>query len=205
MAVKQIQSLPDPAGMISRIKSRLAKNCAVKNSPFCEVIISMRMQGVDYRAIESWLIEQGPEHRISSVTIWRNLKSTKLKVELPYAEELAEKWGGRIDLDLARELSGQIIAQRLRVDSLQRKEIEKQKTVPGYHDKRIMRERMALSDLVRNLHAMMKSPIDAAREAIEAGELGRSAQPTLSITGEAAVRELILSGDLKLGGPISLG
>lgn len=200
MAVKQIQALPDPAGMISRIKSRLAKNCAVKNSPFCEVIISMRMQGVDYRTIEAWLIDQGQEHRISSVTIWRNLKSTKLKVELPYAEELAEKWGGRIDLDLAREMSGQIVAQRLRVDSLQRKEVEKQKNNPGYHDKRIVKERTALADLIKGLHAMMKSPMEAAAESVAASELMRSAHPTLTLDGEAVVRELILSGQLQLGG-----
>lgn len=200
MPVKQIQPLPDPAGMISRIKSRLPKNCAVKNSPFCEVIISMRMQGVDYRTIEAWLTEQGPEYRISSPTIWRNLKNTKLQVELPYAEEIAEKWGGRIDLDLARELSGQIVAQRARVDNLQRKEVEKQQSgQPHYHDKRIVKERMALADLVKSLHAMMKSPLDAAREAIAADQLGKAVQPQLTSDGEAKIRQMILDGSLRLG------
>lgn len=205
MPVKQIQPLPDPAGMISRIKSRLAMNCAVKNSPFCEVIISMRMQGVDYRAIEKFLRDQGEEHRISSVTIWRNLKGTKLKVELPYAEELAEKWGGRIDIDLARELTGQILAQRNRVDDLQRKEIETQKLKPHFHDKRIVKERMALADLVKSLHSMMKSPLEAANEAIAASEMNRATQPNLTAEGEAAIRELILSGQLRLGDSSATG
>lgn len=196
---KQVQPLPDPAGMISRIKSRLPKNCAVKRSPYCEIIISMRMQGIDYRSIESWLIEQGEEHRISSPTIWRNLKNTRMVVELPFAEELAEKWGGRIDLDLAREMAGQIVAQRKRVDNLQRKEEERQKTNQSYHDKRLRQERDSLTEMIKALHGMMKSPVEAAKEALEANSLITAMTVKLSQDAASVLKDMILNGELALG------
>ena len=155
---KEIQKLPDPHGMIARIRSRMSKRCAVRVSTFCDIIISMRMQGIPYRQIEAWLIEQGDEHRISAATILRNLTKTKLKVELSYAEELAEKWGERIDLDHARELAGQIIAQRQRVDKMQRLEIERQELNARYFDRRLKGERELLSKMIKDIAMMMKSP-----------------------------------------------
>lgn len=194
----QVQKLPDPLGMISRIKSRIPKNCAVAKSQFCEIIISMRMQGLHYKQIEQWLAEQGSEHRISAPTIWRNLKKTKLAVQLPYAEELVEQWGGRIDLDLARELQGQIVAQRRRVDQMQRMEDERQKLNPRYFDKRLRGERETLVSLVKQLHSMMKSPLEAAQEALAArGLLGRG-EIRMSEDTAAVLTDMLLSGALKM-------
>lgn len=193
-----VQKLADPIGMIARIKSGLPKNCAVSRSSYCEIIISMRMQGMHFRAIEDWLIEQGPEHRISAPTIWRNLRKTKLRVELPYAEELAEQWGGRFDIDLSRELTGQVYSQRQRVDKLQRLEKSRQEKHPGYFDKRILKERQLLSDLIARLHGMMKSPLEAAEEVIRArGLLGKN---KLKVSEDAAslLTRMILDGDLSI-------
>lgn len=195
----QIQKLPDPHGMISRIKSRLPRNCAVARSPYCEVIISMRMQGIDFRSIEKWLIEQGDEFRISSPTICKNLLRTKLSVELPYAEELAEKWGGRIDLDLARELAGQVIAQRKRVDLMQRQEEEKQKHNKRFFDKRLRQERDTLVEMTKTLHSMMKSPLDAANEALAASGLLTGLNLSLSADATAVLKDLLLSGEMQFG------
>lgn len=195
----KIQKLPDPHGMISRIKAKLPKSCAVARSQYCEIIISMRMQGVDYRAIEQWLTEQGEEHRISPTTIWRNLKKTNLTVELPYAEELAEKWGGRIDIDLARELTGQIVAQRLRVDSIQRHEVEKQRTNPRYYDRRLRQERELLASLIKTLHGMMKTPAEAARELMEGSGLLSQLSLKMTTDAQSILKEMILSGELILG------
>lgn len=185
--------------MISRVKSRLPKGCAVARSPFCEIIIAMRMQGVDFRSIEKFLISEGEEYRISAPTIHRNLARTKLAVELPYAEEVAERWGGRIDLDLVREMSGQIMAQRQRIDRLQRAEVERQAKTPGYHDKRIRQERDSLSEMIKTLHGMMKSPLDAAREGMEADAILDKGR-TIALTPDAAavLKDMILSGELSL-------
>ena len=143
--------LADPHGMIARIRRSLNPNCAVRLSPYCDVLISMRMQNIPYLQMEKFLIEQGKEknenYRISAPTLYRNFMKTKLNIELPYAEELAERWGGRIDLDLVRELSGQILIQRQRVDKLVRREQQMQRKTPGYHDKRIRAEQDALMAL----------------------------------------------------------
>ena len=163
---RQVQRLPDPHGMIARIKARMNRNCAVRISPYCEVIVSMRMQGINFRSIEEWLIEQGPEHRISAATLCRNLKQSKMVVELNKAEELAEQWGGRIDLDLVREISGQILLQRKRVDKLQVREEKRQAGGEiNYLDKRIRQERALLVEMVKTLFSMMKTPLEAAVEA----------------------------------------
>lgn len=189
-------------GMIARIRSRMSPNCAVRLSPYCDVIISMRMQGVPYRDIESWLVKQGEEHRVSAPTIWRNFKQTKLQVELPYAEELAERWGGRIDLDVVRELAGQIISQRKRIDRLLRLEEEKQKTSLGYHDKRIRGERETMVMMLRSLQAMMASPEEAAKEGMRADQMARPLEiADMSEDVLSLLRDALLSGELKISEP----
>jgi len=196
--MKQIQRLPDPQGMIARIKGRIPKNCAVRVSPYCEVIISMRMQGINFRKIEEWLIDQGPEHRIAASTICRNIKQSQIIVELSKVEEMAEQWGGRIDLDLLRELAGQIILQRKRVDILQTREEEKQQDSKYYMDKRIRHERALLVDMVKTLFSMMKTPLEVAVEAFEAAALFGPVQMDVNEDAMAVIRDLILSGELAL-------
>ena len=197
----ELQRLPDPHGMISNIKRRLSKECAVYRSPYCEHIIAMRMQNIPFRAIEDWLIEQGPQHRISSATLWRNLKNTKINVKLTHAEEVAEQWGGEVYLDLQHELSQQILTQKGRIDDLVRTEKERQKENPKYIDRRISREMVALKDMVKTLHGISKSPLDATKDAIKAeGERKAAAGVSLSEDAEAVIVQLIVNGDLKIGG-----
>jgi len=197
--VKKVQKLPDPLGIIKRIKARLSVNCAVKKSPFCEIIISMRLQGIDYRSIEKWLIDQGEEYRISSPTIFRNLKNTKLEVTLPYAEELAEKWGGRIDLDHIRELSGQVLAQRKRLDRLQRREEEHQVDRPHYFDRRIRQERELLTNMIKALGSLIKSPLELADEARAAEAYSALNTLKLSDDAVAVLKDMLISGELSYG------
>lgn len=197
----QSERLPDPLNLIAKAKKKLNPQGAVAKSPFTDVILAMRLQGINYQAIEKWLVKQGPDHRIPASTLCRNLKS--LEVNLPYAEELAEKYGGRIDLDLGRELAGQIIQQRNRLDNLQRQEIKVQtegvdggKPNPRYLDKRIKPERELLASLIKDLHGMMKSPLEAAEEALQADQM---VEVSMTEDGRAVLRDMILSGDLKLG------
>jgi len=198
--MKQVQKLPDPHGMISRIRARLSKNCAVRVSPYCEVIISMRMQGINFRQIEEWLTEQGREFRIGASTICRNLKKSNMVVELSKAEELAEQWGGRIDLDLVREVSGQIVLQRQRVDKLQRQEEVRQQTSATYLDRRIRQERELLVNMVKTLFSMMKSPLDAAMEMMQASAMLTPIQMDVGEDALSVITEMILNGDLSLAG-----
>ena len=200
MAVtKTIQKLPDPHGMIARVRSRMSKNCAVRRSPYCDIVISMRMQGIPYRQIEEWLIDQGPEYRISCSTLMRNITKTKLKVELSYVEEMAEKWGERIDLDYARELAGQIVAQRDRVDKMQRQEIVSQEKNKRYFDRRLKPERELLTNMIKTINAMMKSPLEAAQEAMEAGALMGAIGFKMSEDARGTLKEMLISGELKYG------
>ncbi len=196
---RDLQKLPDPHGMIARVRGRLSVRCAVRKSKFCEIIISMRMQGIPYRKIEEWLIEQGAEYRISAATLFRNLKKTKLKVELPYAEEMAERWGGRIDLDYARELAGQIVAQRERVDRMQRQELLSQESNARYFDRRLKPERELLNNMIKNIASMMKSPLEAAQEAVEANALIGALGFKMSEDTSKLLTELLLSGQLQYG------
>jgi len=193
-AVSRKEKLPDPLAEIAQLRKKLNPKSSVAKSPFCDVLLSMRMQGVNYHAMERWLIEQGQEQRIPASTIFRNMKG--IEVNLPYAEQLAERWGGRIDLDLSRELAGQLIAQRMRVDKLQRQEEKLQETNARYLDKRLRGERELLASLIKDLHGMMKNPMEAAIEAMQADAL-----TTMSISEDASalVTEMILNGEIKLG------
>jgi len=196
---RELQKLPDPQGMIARVRGRLSVRCAVRKSKYCEIIISMRMQGIPYRKIEDWLIEQGDEYRISAATLFRNLKKTKLQVELPYAEEMAERWGGRIDLDYARELAGQIVAQRERVDRMQRQELISQESNARYFDRRLKPERELLNNMIKNISSMMKSPLEAAQEAVEANALIGALGFKMSEDTANLLKEMLLSGELQYG------
>jgi len=149
--------LPDPLGMIDRIKRRLNKKCAVRISPYCDYIISMKMQKVPDREIEEWLIQQGgKEARISAVTIWRNFKSVKLDVKLTYAEEMLDKTGGFVNLNLIREQSQVILVQKERVDHLVRMERQRQEQSPGYTDKRLRFEMELFTMMMKELNIMLQ-------------------------------------------------
>lgn len=202
MSDRIIAKFPDPQGMIARVKARLPKNCAVKMSPYCDYVIAQRMQGIPYESIEKWLKERGPEFRISAATIWRNFKATKIKINLPYAEELAEKWGGQIDLDLARELSRQVLVQRQRIDHMVQIEAEKRKSTPTFTNKLIRAEMETLNSLIHSLASMMKSPGDAVSERAAAEARLKKLGEGMEISEEAEKKlvDMILSGAVKVGG-----
>lgn len=193
---------PDPQGMISRVRARLPRNSSVRMSQFCDHIIAMRLQGVPYHGIEKWLQSKGKEFRIPAATIWRNFKATKIKIVLPYAEELAEKWGGGIDIDLARELSRQILVQRNRVDHMVIQEAEKRKTSPMFTNKLIRAEMETLNNLIHSMTMMLKSPMEAADERARAESLLKKVGGELELNEAAqnTLVDMILSGDLKIGG-----
>lgn len=195
-----IARYPDPQGMISRVKARLPKNCSVKMSPYCDYIIAQRLQGVPYQAIEKWLKERGQDFRIPAATIWRNIRATKIRINLPYAEELAEQWGGQIDLDLARELSRQILVQRQRVDHMVQQEADKRKSMPTFTNKLIRAEMETLNSLIHSLAGMLKNPMAAAEERAKADALVRKLGDGMDMTPEAegVLTEMILSGGLKI-------
>ena len=176
----------------------MAKNCAVRLSPYCDTIISMRMQGIPYGEIERWLISQGKQHRISASTIHRNIKKSGLRVELPAAEEIAEQWGGRIDIEPVRELAGQILMQRRRIDRLLKREEDMQEERPGYHDRRISGEMKVLNELLKTLYGTMKTPEEAVKEAMAAASAG--ARDTF-FTDDAVrvVTQMILDGEISVG------
>lgn len=186
--------LPDPLREIARHKKKLNPKSSVAKSKFVDIIISMRMQGVPPQKIEEWLKAQGPEYRIPATTIWRNTKNLEFSVS--YIEELAERWGGRIDLDLGRELAGQIIQQRNRIDSLQRDEVEKQKKNPRYLDRRIRGERELLTLMIKEMYGLMKDPMAAALEALAADS---TIEVEMTTDGQKLLEQMLLDGDLKIG------
>lgn len=201
-----MQRLPDPHGLIARIRTRLNKKCGVRQSPFCDVIISMRMQGVPFRDIEAWLIEQGPHFRISAPTLCKNFKTAKMEVKLTYAEEMLERMGGVINLDLVREASQNIITQKERVDRLVRRErvIQTEGTGdgpnPAYLDKRIRGEMDLLNTMIRQLHYMLEKTPDAVRR--EAKEtLNAMENQDLKLTDDAAkvITDMIINDELLVG------
>lgn len=201
--VKRVARIPDPQGMILRIKRALNPNCSVAQSPYCEQIIAMRMQGVPYLQIERWLTKRGEEHRIPYATIFRNFKSVKnskhLRVELPLAEELAEQWGGAFDFDAVRRLAGNMVLQQRRIDNMIRTEQRRQKENPNYSDKRIRAEMETLTLMTNSYNKLLKSPTEAAKELQEDRE--RASQGEVRLTPEAldAVEQLVLDGKINVG------
>lgn len=201
------QRLPDPHGLIARIRSRLNKKCAVRVSPFCDVIISMRMQGVPFRDIEAFLIEQGSEYRIAAPTICKNFKATRMEVKLTYAEEMLEKMGGAINLDLVREMSQNIITQKERVDRLVRREktiqikgLNGQQPNPGYLDKRVHREMDLLNGMISRLHTILeKAPEEVRRENEEAVRNMQGQGLTLTDDAAKVITDMIINGELMVG------
>lgn len=202
------QKLPDPLNLIGRIRARLNPKCAVRQSPFCDYIISMRMQGVPFREIEEWLISKGKRFRISAPTLCKNFKNTKIKVNLTYAEEMLENAGGVIKLDLVREMSQNIITQKQRVDRLVRREAEIQQGIgghfqearPAYSDKRIRGEMEMMNGMIAKLDSMLKAlPEEEARAAEERAKKMENQKISMSEDAESVLTDMILGGELALG------
>lgn len=194
--------LPDPVGMIRRIKVKMQPNCSVRKSKYCEQIIAMRMQGITFQEIDNWLTEQGIEHRIPASTIWKNFKGTKMRIDLTHAEEIAEKWGGTIEISPLRELAAQIMIQKRRIDKLIRRELKEQEKDGryGYHDRRIKVEMDSFRESVKTFQTLSLGPVEAAEEARRAEENAiATSKVTMSKDGEEVLVQLILSGDLNLG------
>jgi hypothetical protein len=191
--------IPDPQGMISKIRSKMPPNCSVRKSPYCDMIIAQRLQGVPYRSIKQFLDGQGMQHSIPVATIARNLDCAKEAIELPYAEELAERWGGSIDLDAIRMLAGQILLQRRRIDKMVKAEVEKQKTNANFFDKRIRAEMETFQNQLKSYQSQLKDPILAARERYQADGIVQASELTLTAEGEKQLTDLVLSGQLRLG------
>jgi hypothetical protein len=195
--------LADPEGLIARVRSRLNPQCAVRLSPYCDVIIAMRMQGVDFRGIEKWLLQQGDQFRIPPATLHRNLRATKLQVNLTYAEEMLERMGGQVDIDLVTEMSKTVWTQKQRVDLLVRDE-QTRRAQPGsesYMDRRIRHELEVYNELLRALHTVLQEAPIKARQAAEA-EQQRLDSQGITATKDALVvlRDLILNDELRMGG-----
>ena len=168
MTAESRKKLADPQGMIARIRNRLSKNCVTRRSPFVDYIISMRMQGVPFLEIERWPIQQGQEYRIAASTLCRQLNNTKLVVDLTYAEAMLEKRGEFIEINVIREISNNIVTQKLRIDQLVKAEQDKRgkQGYESYSDKRIRAEMIVYNDMLAKLHNMLKElPEGAARAA----------------------------------------
>lgn len=202
MTFQTKQRLPDPHGMIAQVRARLNKKCAVRQSQFCDYIISMRMQGIPFRDIEAWLIEQGEIFRISAPTLWRNFKEAKIKVNLTYAEEMIENLGGQINIDLVREMSQNILTQKQRLDKMVRAE-DRRRQIPGsenYIDKRIRQEMQAHTEMMAKLHTMLqKAPAEAADIAEQTINKMREQGVKLTPDASAVITDLILNDEIQIG------
>ncbi len=182
---------PDPGGMIARARASLKPNCQVRKSPYCDQIIAMRMQAVSYRDIETFLGDQGTQYTIPSATIHRNFKSCKLAVSLTKAEEMAEQWGGGIDLDLVREMMDQALIQKKRIDHLVRHEGKKQLKDPGYSDRRIGNEMLIFQNLVKVVEPFLQTP-DEGLASLHNGDVTIE----LNEDAEALIVSMLLNGDM---------
>jgi len=185
----------DTQGKIAKAKARMPASCSVRRSPFCDEIISLRLQGHSYKKIEGWLKEQGPQHGIPVATICRNLQRGFGGDQsfLPAYEEVAEANGGDMSLDVARTLTGQVMIQRMRIDYMVRQEAEKRRTRVGYSNPRIRQEMETYLQLVE---AAAKYEEEAKREG---GEMS-SGNAILTPEAEKALAEMILSGNISMPG-----
>ena len=194
------RKLPDPLGQIARIRAKLPKNCKIRQSPWVDHIIALRMQGVSYRQVEQFLIERGAKFRISAVVLCRSFNKVKGMVNIPLAEAMAEAWGGGFDLDLARELAGQIVLQRERVDHLSKVEKEGQKANERFVVRQIAPERALLVKMIDSLHGMMKDPMEAADELRRLRDEAAGESVSMTPDAEDLMAEMIIRGELRLGG-----
>lgn len=108
-------------------------------------------------------------------------------------EEIAENWGGEIPFSPARDLAGQCMIQRTRIDYMVRAELEKRKTRPGYFDGRIRRE------METYVLLMTQAEISSEKTGKDIGDPGSL---TAELAPEAAslLARMILDGEIKVAG-----
>jgi len=127
----------DAEKKIQAIVNSLPRRGSVRTSPYCADVISMRLRGHTYREIEDWLASKGEEYRIPAGTLNRVFLNTPIaESEFIWITEI-ESRGGSLELDLSGELKKQIYLQRLRINTLAKREINKRVQIPDYVDKRI--------------------------------------------------------------------
>lgn len=200
MATIPAVKLVDPDGRVRAAKRNLNKEGAVRRSPFCEVIISLWLQGAGWRDIEQWLIAQGPDYRIPSTTLWRNFKKAGLDTRrsLTKIEEEIEANGGVVFIDIVNEARNNLLLQKRRIDHLVRTEAfrKTQKGSEFYHDKRVAQELKAQAELI----ALYSKILDQASGKGEDSKKEGEGQP-LKMTSEAKVLlvEMLISGEIELG------
>lgn len=199
MGVDPLQEIPDPHNKIASIRSKLSRKSRVKKSFYCDHIIALRLQGNSFQKISKWLSDQGEEFYISAVTLAQTFKNVQAEYSLPYAEELAERFGGEVDFDAAHELKRIALIQRHRVDKMTRAEEENQLTgKPYYFNTRIKFEIQTLADLIKQFHGLMKNPLEAAEERSQAEALLHSVDDSDNVNAELAafIEKSILEGTL---------
>ena len=77
MNVDPTQEIPDPHNTISRIRAKLSRKSRLRKSYYCDHIIALRLQGNSFSKISKWLMDQGEEFYISSVTLANNFKKVE--------------------------------------------------------------------------------------------------------------------------------
>lgn len=199
---KQVRhKIPDPSGIIAKIRARLNPKCGIRLSPYCDVIISMRLQAVPFRDIEAWLMKQGDQFRLSAPTIFRNFKQAKVPVKLTYAEEMLGNLGGQVELDLVRELSQNIWTQKERIDMLVRAEKRKREATgsEGYVDKRIRAEMAVHNDMMSKLHTILSNAPKNAQTAEDLEVRKMEGQVFFTDDALSVLRDMILGGEIQVG------
>lgn len=195
--------LTDPTGLIGKIKARMPRDCSVRKNTYCDQVISLRLQGQTYEKIRDWLFDKGPEHSIPTPTLYRNLSKAirDAELNLPEAEKLFEAWGGTslgVPIDLVREIEGQIVLQRRRIDSMIYDENERKRIKPGYSHPRIRQEMETLVSLV----GLITKLTPRGGEIPEGQGTVAPSRPQLTPEVEAVLLEMVLTGKLKLPGPV---
>jgi hypothetical protein len=163
----------------------------------------MRLQSVPLYKISDFLKSKGPDHYIPPTTICRNIAEALAKgppdeFEQTAAEQQAERWGGKLDLNLEHELIGQFVLQRRRLDILRKQEEARRIDNPNHLDKRIKPETELLLLIARQLRDMSISPAEAQREYLDALEQEGGRELELSQDAEDVLTDLVINGDLRM-------
>lgn len=201
-----VPAIVDSEGRIAKIKARMARDCAVRKSKYCDHIIALRMAGRSFYKIKDWLYDQDPEAIISVPTLSRNLKKAfrAEDAHLDFAQELAEKWGGDLSVDLERELEAQILTQRRRIDVQVRAEAQRQATRPGYRNATLRQEMETLATLL-DQYTRLKGIGQSRPNSSISPDIPMQNQPkvepgtpVLDQQSSAALVDMILTGKIKV-------
>lgn len=147
-------------------------------------------------------MSQGEEFYISSVTLAQSFKNAQQEYSIPYAEELAERFGGEVDFDAVYELKRVALLQRHRLDKMAKQEEEKQESGnANYFNHRIKFEIDTLANLLKQFHLLMKNPLGAAEERSQAEALLSAVDDTSNVNEKLAefLEVQILNGTMTNG------